>query len=46
MLTYNIENKGNIPLYEYLYRCIKEDILNGKLKENEKYFIDDPDNVI
>ena len=36
MLTYNIENKGNLPLYEYLYRCIKEDILNGKLKENEK----------
>lgn len=36
MLTYNIENKGKLPLYEYLFRCIKEDILEGRLKENDK----------
>lgn len=35
MLTYNFENiKG--PVYEYLYQCIKNDILSGNLKPDEK----------
>lgn len=34
MLTYTFENKG--PLYESLYKQIKEDIHNGKLKPHEK----------
>lgn len=36
MLTYNFDKKGNIPLYEYLYQCIKKDILQGQLKANKK----------
>ena len=36
MLTYNLEERGNLPLYEFLYRSIKKDILNGKLKAGEK----------
>lgn len=36
MLTYSIPNNLNIPMYEYLYKCIKEDILLGNLKSKEK----------
>lgn len=36
MLTYNFEKKGKQSLYEYLYHCIKEDILSGKIKSGEK----------
>ncbi len=36
MLTYHLEERGNLPLYEYLYQCIRQDILNGHLKTNEK----------
>ena len=36
MLTYDFEKKGKEPLYEYLYKCIREDILSGKLKSKEK----------
>lgn len=36
MLTYDFSNRANTSLYEFLYRCIKEDILSGKLKFNEK----------
>lgn len=36
MLTYTFENRGEIPLYEYLYRCIKSDILHGRLKADER----------
>lgn len=36
MLTYDISKKGNKPLYQYLYHCIKEDILNGALLPDEK----------
>ncbi|MBQ9610128.1 MAG: PLP-dependent aminotransferase family protein [Lachnospiraceae bacterium] len=35
MLTYNLEEK-NKPLYEQLYSCIKEDIINGILESNEQ----------
>ena len=28
MLTYDMERRGRLPLYDYLCRCIKEDIWN------------------
>ena len=35
MLTYNLaEAQG--PLYEYIYQCIKEDIMEGNLRQGEK----------
>ena len=36
MLTYSFDNRGKLTLYEYLYRCIKKDILEGKLKKDER----------
>ena len=36
MLTYNLENRGKIPLYDYLYRCIRDDILSGNIKAGDK----------
>lgn len=36
MLTYSIPQNLNIPIYEYLYKCIKEDILLGNLKSDDK----------
>lgn len=36
MLTYSFENKGNESLYEYLYKCIKNDILSSQLSPKEK----------
>lgn len=36
MLTYDMENRGGLPLYEYLYRRIREDILNGVLAAGER----------
>ena len=36
MLTYNFPDNLDKPLYEYLYECIKNDILKGNLKANEK----------
>ena len=36
MLTYSFENKGSESLYEYLYKLIKNDILNGSLSPDEK----------
>ena len=36
MLTYDFSNRGSTSLYEYLYRCIKKDILDGKIKAKEK----------
>lgn len=35
MLTYLFEEK-NVPLYEQVYKCIKNDILNGNLNSGEK----------
>lgn len=31
MLTYPLETAGKTSLYEYLYKCIKDDIINGVL---------------
>ena len=36
MLTYALENRGSLPLYGYLYQCIREDILNGTLKTGDR----------
>ena len=36
MLTYSFEDTGGYSLYEYLYRCIREDILSGRLSPGEK----------
>lgn len=36
MLTYNLNNTGSDSLYEYLYKCIKKDIIQGKLKAGDK----------
>ena len=36
MLTYELKKAPGIPLYEALYRCIRADILSGKLSCGEK----------
>ena len=36
MLTYEIKKAPGVPLYEALYRCIRQDILSGKLAAGEK----------
>lgn len=36
MLTYNFTDIGSDSMYEYLYKCIKEDILQGRLQAGEK----------
>ncbi len=36
MLTYDLEARGSLPLYEYLYRRIRDDILSGKLAAGER----------
>ena len=36
MLTYELKKAPGVPLYEALYRCIREDILSGKLATGEK----------
>lgn len=36
MLTYELKKSPGVPLYEALYRCIRADILSGKLAAGEK----------
>ena len=36
MLTYAMEDRGDLSLYEYLYRCIRQDILSGALAAGER----------
>ncbi|MBQ2125563.1 MAG: PLP-dependent aminotransferase family protein [Spirochaetales bacterium] len=36
MLTYSLDEKGTKPIYEFLYECIKNDILSGNLAPDEK----------
>lgn len=36
MLTYDMRNRGDLPLYLYLYRQIKQDILNNILSAGER----------
>lgn len=33
---YNINSRGDMPIFEYLYVCIKNDILSGKFKRGSK----------
>ena len=36
MLTYDLKKTPGVPLYEVLYRCIRGDILSGKLEPGQK----------
>ena len=36
MLTYELKKQPGVPLYEALYRCIREDILTGRLAPDRK----------
>ena len=36
MLTYELKKAPGLPLYEALYRCIREDILTGRMVPGEK----------
>ena len=36
MLTYSFNDIGTTPLYEHLYKCIKNDIVNGTLSADTK----------
>ena len=36
MLTYELKKAPGVPLYEALYRCIREDILTGRLPSGQK----------
>jgi len=36
MLTYELTKSKGLPLYESLYRCIREDILTGRLAPGQK----------
>ena len=36
MLTYSFSEIGSMSLYEYLYQCIKHDILNGTLSPGSR----------
>ena len=36
MLTYDLDARGGLSLYEYLYRRLRDDILSGKLAAGER----------
>ncbi len=36
MLTYELKKSPGVPLYEALYRCLRQDILSGKLSPGTK----------
>jgi len=36
MRTYTFADRDGLPMYEYLYRCIRRDILSGELAAGEK----------
>lgn len=36
MLTYDLDQRGSTPLYEYLYQCIRQDIIDGALHTGER----------
>ena len=36
MLTYDLDRRGRLARYDHLYRCIREDILTGRLAAGEK----------
>lgn len=36
MLTYDMTQRGTTPIYDYLYQCIREDIIYGRLQSRDK----------
>lgn len=36
MLTYSLNQRGELSLYEHLYRCIRDDIEQGRIAPDEK----------
>lgn len=36
MLTYDFSARGKTPMYEYLYNCIRDDILSGQISADSK----------
>ena len=36
MLTYDLGQRGSLPLYEYIYQRIRQDIITGRLRRDEK----------
>lgn len=36
LLTYSLSERNGLPIYEYLYRCIRDDILSGRLTAGER----------
>lgn len=36
ILTYSLEKRGKLPVYEFLTNCMRDDILSGKLKAGER----------
>lgn len=36
MRTYDFSKRGNLKLYEYLYECLKRDILAGQIRAGVK----------
>ena len=36
LLTYTLENRGDTPAYMYIYECIRDDILAGRIKPGER----------
>ena len=36
MRAYDFSKRGKLTLYEYLYQCLKEDILEGRITAGEK----------
>ena len=36
MITYDLEKRGNDPIYVYLYKRVRDDILSGVIEPNEK----------
>ena len=36
MITYNLENRGNKPLYQFLYECLRNDIIEGRIASGSK----------
>ena len=46
MLTYELQKAPGLPLYEALYRCIRDDIVTGRLNPSEKLRAALPDAAI
>ena len=36
MKIFEVDKRGKTPIYEYLYKCIRDEIREGRLKKGEK----------